>query len=132
MTSINGADRLHNFCHVSNASDDTNLGSLIMILNNAYMKTKTIAVPDFFKITVQNPLWAYKTQLWINTKNFLVAIVNNEIIFLVMYIIVGSRNFISIISKYIKIGFQKFQCTSKLFCQFLSSLYFIGLINLYI
>ena len=103
-----------------------------MISNNAYMKTKTIAVTDFFNIIVQNSLWVNKTQLWTNTKNFLTAIVNNEIIFLVMYIIIGSRYFISIILKYLKIGFLEFQCTSKLFCQFLSSLYFIGLINLYI
>ena len=96
------------------------------------METKTNTIRDLFKIIVQKRLWGYKIRLWTNTKNFIIAIVNNGIIFLVMYIIIGPRYFISIILKHLKIGSWKFQCTSKLFCQFLSSLYFIGLINLYI
>lgn len=103
-----------------------------MILNNTYIETKSNTIHDLFKIIVQKRLCGYKIRLWTNTKNFIFAIVNNGIIFLVMYIIIGSHYFISIILKHLKIGSWKLQCTSKLCYQFLSILYFISLINLYI
>ena len=54
----------------------------------------------------------------------------NVLIFISMYIADICNYFISIAVKSSKITFLKFRCTSKLFCQFFGSLYFIGLINL--
>ena len=73
-----------------------------------------------------------KIRLRINVKKITASYVLIEIISLFMYIIINSLFFIQIILKHLKIGIFKFRCTSKLLSQFLNSLYFIGLINLYI
>ena len=81
---------------------------------------------------VEMKLLSQKIRLRINIKNITTSHVLNEIISLFMHIIIDSLFFIQIILEDLKIGIFKFRCTSKLLHQFLSSLYFIGLINLYI
>ena len=81
---------------------------------------------------VELKLSSQKIRLRTSIKNITASHTLNKIISLFMYIIINSLFFIQIILKHLKIGIFKFRCTSKLLSQFLSSLYFIGLINLYI
>ena len=104
----------------------------MIALSIAYIGINVSSTHNSCNGIVEMKLLSQKIRLRTNIKNIPTSHVLNEIISLFMYIIIDSLFFIQIILKHLKIGIFKFRCTSKLLPQFLSSIYFIGLINLYI
>ena len=104
----------------------------MMALSVVYIAIDASSTHNSYNGIVELKLSSQKLRLKTSIKNITASHVLNEIISLFMYIIIDSLFFIQIILKHLKIGIFKFRCTSKLLPQFLSSIYFIGLINLYI
>ena len=104
----------------------------MIALSAVYIGITASATHNSCNGIVEMKLLSKKIRLRTNIKNITTSHVLNEIISLFMYIIINSPFLIQIILKHLKIGIFKFRCTSKLLSQFLSSLYFTGLIDLYI